>query len=116
MSEIEVEGEKPTNNKSKKGKNNNHANDAKGKNTDEQNTPSENGENKGLQTYVSPSEQAMLHRLHRICQLHIEVKNLALSVTSKHPSSVCRSVGSAIVHTHLAAFQNLTASTNGNLW
>lgn len=63
--------------------------------------------NSPLQTLLSPAEQALLQTLAQdLGERHKNIRSNASVISSSHPSTICRAVSTAIVSTHLEAFQN----------
>ena len=56
--------------------------------------------------YLSPAESALLRSLaQELGGRHIRIRDSAFSISSTHPSIVCRAVATSITLTHLARFQ-----------
>ena len=59
-----------------------------------------------FQNHLSLSELALLRSLAKgLGEKHMNIRKTATIISSKHPSTVCRSVASAVIVTHLARFQ-----------
>ncbi|MCJ1277521.1 hypothetical protein MMC21_005334 [Puttea exsequens] len=59
-----------------------------------------------LRSLLSPAETALLQTLAEdLGQRNKNIRSRASSLSSSHPSTVCRAVATAILSTHLAAFQ-----------
>ncbi|KAK4691342.1 hypothetical protein P7C71_g5638, partial [Lecanoromycetidae sp. Uapishka_2] len=59
-----------------------------------------------FQSLLSPAERALLQTLAQdLGERHKNIRSNASTISSSHPSIVCRAVSAAIVATHLAAFQ-----------
>jgi Gamma tubulin complex component N-terminal/Gamma tubulin complex component C-terminal len=54
---------------------------------------------------LSPSEKALVSSLSHLSKLHWQSLERASTISSSHPSTVCRAVSAAVVSTHLAKFQ-----------
>ena len=56
--------------------------------------------------YLSPAESALLRSLaQELAGRHIKIRDSAFSISSTHPSIVCRAIATSITLTHLARFQ-----------
>ena len=63
------------------------------------------GANNPLDSFLSPAERSLLRSLAEdLGQKHNNVRALASSISSSHPSAVCRAVSTAISSIHLAEF------------
>ncbi|GME34188.1 Spc97/Spc98 family protein [Neofusicoccum parvum] len=54
---------------------------------------------------LSPPEAELLSNIARLAQLHRAIRSHAQTVSSSHPSTICRAVATAITSSHLAKFQ-----------
>ncbi|GME21970.1 Spc97/Spc98 family protein [Neofusicoccum parvum] len=54
---------------------------------------------------LSPPEAELLSNVARLAQLHRAIRSHAQTVSSSHPSTICRAVATAITSSHLAKFQ-----------
>ncbi|KAL1638200.1 hypothetical protein SLS56_000008 [Neofusicoccum ribis] len=54
---------------------------------------------------LSPPEAELLSNVARLAQLHRAIRSHAQTVSSSHPSTICRAVATAIISSHLAKFQ-----------
>ena len=59
-----------------------------------------------LSSLLSPPEKTLLDRIARLGVVHAQVRARASSISTSHPSLICRAVSTAIVSTHLASFQD----------
>ncbi|CAK3876542.1 related to gamma-tubulin complex component GCP4 [Lecanosticta acicola] len=64
---------------------------------------------------ISPSERALLRSIGRLSELHRKLKSHLESISAAHPSIICRSVASSILHTHLARFQKRILDVEGKI-
>lgn len=65
-----------------------------------------NDNNTFLRSFLSPAEQALLDSLaQNLGQRHVSIRKSASSISTSHPSTVCRAVSAAIISTHLADFR-----------
>lgn len=59
-----------------------------------------------LHEHLSPAEQVLVQRLaHDLGARHTAIRDHATAISSKHPSTVCRAIATAITLTHLSKFQ-----------
>jgi hypothetical protein len=54
---------------------------------------------------VSPPERALLDSLANLSDLHRQIRSLASTISSTHPSTTCRAVAGTITSEHLGRFQ-----------
>ena len=60
-----------------------------------------------LQSILSPAERALLKSLAQdLGERNRNIRTNATTISSSHPSTICRAVSTAIVSTHLASFQH----------
>ena len=70
----------------------------------------------GLQSILSPAERALVKSLAQgLGERNRNIRNNASAVSSSHPSTICRAVSTAIVSTHLAAFQHRILEVEKNI-
>lgn len=62
-------------------------------------------ESHGIRDYVSAPEQVMLKELSHLSDLHVKLREHCTSISTNHPSIVCRGISTSISNTHLAAFR-----------
>lgn len=55
---------------------------------------------------LSPPERALLSTVAHLSELHIKIKNHAASISTSHPSTICKAVASAITTQQLERFMN----------
>lgn len=58
-----------------------------------------------MESILSPSERGLLRLVAHLGSLQREIRSSATTISSSHPSIVCRAVAASIVGTHLAEFQ-----------
>ena len=59
-----------------------------------------------LQNHLSPAELALMRSLAiDLGEKHKNIRDKATAISSKHPSTICRAVATAVVSTHLARLQ-----------
>jgi hypothetical protein len=70
-------------------------------------TPSQRDSADGVTDFplLSPPERALLARVGALSRLHRDLRAHAASISSSHPSTICRAVATAITTVHLARFQ-----------
>ena len=77
---------------------------------------SELEDSNGLQSILSPAERALVMSLAQgLGERNRNIRNNASAVSSSHPSTICRAVSTAIVSTHLAAFQHKILEVEKNI-
>ncbi|KAK0512435.1 hypothetical protein JMJ35_005563 [Cladonia borealis] len=70
----------------------------------------------GLQSILSPAERALLKSLAQgLGERNRNIRTNASAISSSHPSTICRAVSTAIVSTHLAAFQHKILEVEKNI-
>ncbi|KZZ91568.1 Spc97/Spc98 [Ascosphaera apis ARSEF 7405] len=55
---------------------------------------------------LTPPEQSLLSSLSHLAELHSLLRKYSSRISTTHPSPTCRAIASAILHTHLSAFQS----------
>lgn len=73
------------------------------------------GKNHNLQLPPSSSEIASLKSIANLGSLQIKLRTRTSSISSSHPSVVCRAIAAAIAGTHLANFQNQILSVERSI-
>ncbi|KAI9874748.1 MAG: hypothetical protein M1830_009326 [Pleopsidium flavum] len=64
---------------------------------------------------LSPPEKALLASLAHLGDLHSRLQSRTSAISSSHPSTICRTVSTAIASTHLARFQRKILEVEGSI-